>query len=188
MKTEKTIAQYQDQYGELPRGINHIGITVPDLDQATRFFQEGLGALWCYDGLTLEDTPRGGELIERQLGLPKGAQIIRQRMVRIGNGPGLELFEIRADQQRDPLKLSDFGINHLSLYCDDIHASLQRLVAAGGRALDEPHANSRHEDSEGSLSIYVESPWGMLIELQYIPNGYYYSQESEATAWIPQKR
>lgn len=28
----------------LPRGIQHIGVTVPDLEAATRFFVEGLGA------------------------------------------------------------------------------------------------------------------------------------------------
>lgn len=187
MKTRQTTQQNQDQYGEFPRGINHLGITVPDIEAATLFFKQGLGALWCYDGLTSEDTPREGELLERQLGLPKGSKIIRQRMLRIGNGPGLELFEIQSETQRYPLKLSDYGINHLSLYCDDIEGALARLIAAGGKAYDKPHNNSRYEDSEGSLSIYVESPWGMLIELQSIPNGYYYDATSEATAWLPQK-
>ena len=33
-----------DRFGELPRGINHIGLTVPDLDQASQFLAHGLGA------------------------------------------------------------------------------------------------------------------------------------------------
>lgn len=38
-----------DEFGPLPRGINHIGLTVPDLDQASEFLARGLGAKWCYD-------------------------------------------------------------------------------------------------------------------------------------------
>lgn len=183
-----TVSDASDQIGELPRGINHIGITVPDLDQATLFFEQALGTKWCYDGLTLNDQPRQGKIVELQLGLPQGAKIIRQRMLRLGNGPGLELFQIEAPEQRDPLKLSDYGINHMSVYCDDIDACVARIRAAGGTLLDELHDNSRHEDTVGSASIYALSPWGMLIELQTIPNGYYYDQKSEATAWIPTRR
>lgn len=184
-KDLKTVAQHSDHHGELPRGINHIGITVPDIDEATLFFKKALGAQWCYDGLTLKDEPREGKIVELQLGLPAGAKIIRQRMLRLGNGPGLELFEIQAPSQREPLKLSDFGINHMAVYCDDIKGAVARVKEAGGKLLDELHSNSRHEDSEGNASIYALSPWGMLVELQTIPNGYYYDDESEATAWMP---
>nr|WP_281479675.1 VOC family protein [Wohlfahrtiimonas chitiniclastica] len=190
MMTERltTVKSAKDAFGELPRGIHHLGVTVPDIDAATTFFRKALGAKWCYDGLTLQDEPRGGQIVELQLGLPKGAKIIRQRMLRIGNGPGLELFEIKALEQRKPLRLCDFGINHMALYCDDIEGSVARIQAAGGQLLDQIHGNSRHEDSEGNGSIYALSPWGMLIELQSIPNGYYYDEDSEATAWLPARR
>lgn len=71
----------------LPRGIQHIGVTVPDLDAATRFLVEGLGAEVVYDGLTAEDEPRQGAEVERQLGLPKGAAIHKQRMIRMATAP-----------------------------------------------------------------------------------------------------
>ena len=45
----------------LPRGIQHIGVTVPDLDAATEFLIQGLGAKVAYDGLTPDDEPRQGE-------------------------------------------------------------------------------------------------------------------------------
>ncbi|MBB3102654.1 catechol 2,3-dioxygenase-like lactoylglutathione lyase family enzyme [Azomonas macrocytogenes] len=32
-----------DEFGALPRGINHIGMTVPDLDQASAFLKQALG-------------------------------------------------------------------------------------------------------------------------------------------------
>ena len=46
------------------RGINHLGVTVPDLEEATRFLREGLGAKVAYDGLTGQDEPRQGEEVE----------------------------------------------------------------------------------------------------------------------------
>lgn len=177
-----------DQFGPLPRGINHIGLTVPDLEEATTFLTLGLGAEWCYDGLTLEDTPRSGPEVEHQLGLPRDAKITRQRLFRIGNGPNIEVFEIKSSMRKDPLGLADFGWNHISFYCDDIEACLQRLVAAGGTALSAVHGNSRHEDTPGNGSVYVRPPWGGLIELQTIPGGNYYPENSAADAWIPDKR
>ncbi|SPZ33130.1 Lactoylglutathione lyase-like lyase [Agrobacterium tumefaciens] len=130
-------------------------------------------------------TPRSD--VERQLGLPKGACIVRQRMLRIGNGPGVELFEIEAPQQQPAAGLHDFGLNHLALYCDDMSAAVARMKAAGGELLSEIHGNSRHEDTPGNASVYARAPWGMLIELQSIPGGYYYDDNNEATAWLPMR-
>lgn len=70
------------------RAIQHIGVTVPDLDAATQFFKDGLGAKVAYDGLTKDDEPRQGTDVERQLGLPSGAAIHKQRFLVIGAGPG----------------------------------------------------------------------------------------------------
>lgn len=170
-----------------PRGIQHIGVTVPDLDAATRFLVDGLGAEVVYDGLTTRDEPRQGAEVERQLGLPRGAAIHKQRMIRIGNGSNLEVFEISGDQ-RAAAGLADIGLNHISFYCDDIDSAVEQLVAAGGGALSEVHENSRYEDSDGNGSVYVEAPWGMLIELQTIPAGHYYPDGSSARVWMPEPR
>ncbi|WCE05991.1 VOC family protein [Pseudoxanthomonas sp. JBR18] len=174
-----------DAFGELPRGIHHLGLTVPDLDQATDFLRAALGARWCYDGLTADDPPRQGHQVERQLGLPAGAQVCRQRMLRIGNGPGLELFEIDSPQRQGAAGLQDLGLNHLAVYCDAMEAAVERIRAAGGELLSEVHGNSRHEDTPGNGSVYARAPWGMLIELQTIPAGYTYGPDSEVQAWLP---
>lgn len=166
------------------RGINHLGITVPDLDEATTFLKEGLDARIAYDGLTADDEPREGAEVERQLGLPRGAKILKQRMFVVGEGPGLEVFEI-AGEQREAVGLADLGLNHVSFYTDDIEGMRERLIRAGGTALSEVHENSRYEDTEDNGSVYVKAPWGMLIELQTIPHGHYYPKDSEARVWTP---
>ena len=168
------------------RGINHVGLTVPDLEQATEFLQKALDAKFVYNGLTDNDPPRKGADTERQLGLTSGTMIIKQRLLRIGNGPNLEIFEIVTEEQKKPVRLQDSGWNHISIYVDDINYAVERVRAAGGRFLSEVHGNSRHEDTEDNASVYFHTPWGSLIELQSIPNGYYYPEDSEAETWIPE--
>ncbi|MGO2658605.1 EthD family reductase [Mycetocola reblochoni] len=177
-----------DAFGPLPRGINHLGLTVPDLDAATVFLREAFAGRVAYDGLTPADPPREGAETERQLGLPRGARIVRQRMVQIGVGPGLEVFEIAVDERQPAAGLADLGLNHVSVYVDDIDGALRRAVAAGGEALSEPHANSAHEDTDGNASVYVRAPWGTLFELQTIPSGHWYDDAAEALAWTPPAR
>lgn len=41
------------------KGINHIGLTVLDIEEATTFLKEAFGAKIAYDALTYEDEPRG---------------------------------------------------------------------------------------------------------------------------------
>ncbi|WP_416413938.1 VOC family protein [Pantoea sp. App145] len=170
----------------LNRGINHVGLTVPDLQQATEFLQKALDARFVYNGLTDNDPPRKGTDTERQLGLSSDSMIIKQRLLRIGNGPNLELFEIVSREQEQPVRLQDIGWNHISLYVDDIDYAVERVKAAGGKFLSEIHGNSRHEDTEDNASVYFQAPWGSLIELQSIPNGYYYPDDTEADTWIPE--
>lgn len=178
----------EDRFGALPRGCNHIGLTVPDLDAATVFLRDAFDAKVAYDGLTPDDPPREGEETEQQLGLPKGAKITRQRMVQIGFGPSIEMFQIDADHQQAAAKLSDIGLNHLSVFVDDIDGAARRAVAAGGEALSEPHPNSAHEDTDGNASVYVRAPWGTLFELQSIPCGHWYDDTAEIKVWTPPAR
>lgn len=181
----------RDVHGTLPRGINHVGLTVPDLDEAARFLEAAFDARFSYESLGAQDEPRGGPETEHQLGLPAGAQVVRQRMVQIGTGPGLEMFEVRPGDQheaRPAAGLADLGLQHVSVFVDDVAAALERAVRAGGQALSQPHGNSPHEDTEGNASVYVRAPWGTLVELQALPAGHWYDDEAEARAWVPPLR
>lgn len=42
-----------------------------------------------------------------------------------------------------------------------------------------------NEDSKGSKSVYIKASFNTLIELQAIPNGYYYPKDSESEVFIP---
>lgn len=172
---------------DISRGINHIGLTVPDMEEATEFFKKGLDGKIAYDSQRKDEQPRGGKEVEKFLGMSKGAQIIHKRMMVFGNGPNIEMFEFQNAKQHKAESLQDIGYTHLSFYVDDFEAAVAKIRLAGGQPISEPHSNTRFEDTDNNQTVYVKTPWGSLIELQTIPNGFYYPPDSEAEVFTPRK-
>lgn len=85
----------------MTRGIDHIGMTVPSIEEATAFFQEAFGAEVSYDVQRPEQEPMAGDEVEKQLGLPEGTSIIHMRLLRIGDGPTLELLSWEPNRIRN---------------------------------------------------------------------------------------
>ncbi|MGZ9809169.1 antibiotic biosynthesis monooxygenase [Pseudoroseicyclus sp. H15] len=167
------------------RGVDHAGLTVPDIDVATRFFAEAFGAVTLYDVLPKDGPDMAGNGPEAQLGLAPGTRITHMRMLRLGNGPGLELFQMADGEQAAPPRLQDMGLTHIGLYVDDIEAATTAIEAAGGTLLEGPHPLANNEDQEGNAGIYGHTPWGQLIELLTYPGGIDYPAEAPALRWAP---
>lgn len=173
----------------LPRGIDHVGLTVPDVAAASDFLAQALGAVVVYDVVTAATGPMQGPETEQQLGIAPGSQVARVRLLRIGNGPSIELFEMRHAPQRPPLALDDFGWNHVCFYVDDLDQAAQRFVAAGGTLLTPPHGIGGIEGGSGrprNRGVYGRPPWGGLIELLTYPDGIGYPNPN-LTRWTPQQ-
>ena len=64
-----------------PRGIDHIGLTVPDIEAAATFLERAFGAVALYDVQSPSDPPMSGPDVERQLGLPRGGKIVHMRLL-----------------------------------------------------------------------------------------------------------
>ncbi|MBP0617599.1 antibiotic biosynthesis monooxygenase [Jiella mangrovi] len=169
------------------RGIDHIGLTVPDIEEASRFFADAFGAVTLYDVLPKDADPMAGEGPEAELGLSKGAKIVHMRLMRLGKGPCLELFQMENADQADPARLQDRGLTHFGVYVDDIDAALDAFTKAGGEPLKGPHPLANNEDAEGNAGIYGRTPWGMLIELLTYPGGISYPAEAAAARWTPRR-
>lgn len=144
------------------RRIDHVGLTVPDMEAATAFLQAAFDATVVHDIVT---EPLAGQEVENALGLPSGAVVRKVRQVRIGDGATLELFEIAADDQRGPVRLCDLGIQHLAVLVDDIHAAARRVTDAGAVLLADPAPLPGPEAGPGRMWVYCRLPWGGLLEL-----------------------
>ena len=64
------------------RGIDHVGITVPDLEAASRFLVEAFGAEVAYTNHTKSDPPETGAEAEARLGFVAGSAIVAVQTLR----------------------------------------------------------------------------------------------------------
>lgn len=165
------------------RGGDHIGITVPDLETATRFFVDILGAEQFYDiGPIADET---GEWMHAQLGVHPRARVEKLRFLRLGHGLNLELFEYSApDQRTEPPRNSDVGGYHIALYVDDFEAALAHLRAHDVEIMGSPVI--RHTGpSAGQTWVYFRTPWGLQMELLSYPAGKAYERATSRRLWDP---
>lgn len=163
------------------RGGDHVGITVPDLEQATRFFVEVLGAERFYD---LGPFASNDDWMTTNLGVDRTARA-KIRFLRLGYGLNIELFEYTApDQRSTPPRNSDIGGHHLALYVDDFATALDYLRAVGVQIMGQPtHRTSG--PSAGQTWIYFLTPWGLQMELVSYPDGKAYENDSTSHLWNP---
>lgn len=152
------------------RGIDHVGVTVTDIEAATTFLVEAFGAQVIYQSFGTGDKPYGGPALERDTGVATGTVMRAQRMIRIGHGPDIELFEMHADDQRPAARGSDIGVNHIAFYVDDMPAAITRFERAGGTMMSKPiPILFEAEQGEGNVFCYGRTPWGMSIEFIAYP-------------------
>jgi catechol 2,3-dioxygenase-like lactoylglutathione lyase family enzyme len=164
------------------RGTDHIGFTVPDLDQAVDFFVNVLGCEPFYD---LGPFQSDSDWMTVHLNIHPRAVMRRLKFLRCANGSNFEIFEYESpDQNKAQPKNSDVGGHHLAFYVDDIDAALVYLRNKGVRILGEPTVRISGP-SAGQTWIYFLAPWGMQFELVSYPNGKGYEKETQRRLWHP---
>jgi len=147
--------------------VDHVGVTVPDLDQAHAFFTDVLGCEYMY---TLGPFAHDDTWMSEHLNVADDTVMRRLHFYRLGGQAIFEVFEYQAaDQRTAPPRNSDTGGLHVALYVDDLDAAVARLHALGLRVLGEPTVSTG--PSAGQRWVYFLSPWGMQFELVSYPNG-----------------
>lgn len=161
-------------------GMEHIGFTVPDIDEACNFFERILGAETLYTAAT--DFRRDDDdWMREHLRVHPRAVIKEFRYLRLGNGTNLEVFEYEApDQDRTPPKNSDIGGHHLAFYVEDMDAAIAFLRDNGVEVLGEPTAYTEGPNL-GLTWCYFMAPWGQQLEVVSAPQGTAYDDEAKAT-------
>ncbi len=161
------------------RGIDHLGYTVPDLEQAVRFFTEVLGGQAVFYAGPFSDPD--GSWMATNLDVDRRCSL-RFAMVRMGADTSVELFEYEApDQSRVSPRNSDVGGRHIAIYVDDINAAIEYLRGFDEvTVLGEPTLNVDPSPNAGSRFVYFRSPWGMYFELFSAPQGMAYESMTAA--------
>jgi catechol 2,3-dioxygenase-like lactoylglutathione lyase family enzyme len=148
-------------------GVDHFGITVPDLAQAHEFFVDVLGCEYLYK---LGPYQHQDSWMSEHLGVDDRAVMRELRFYRLGGKAIFEVFQYEApDQRTRSPRNSDIGGHHIAVYVQDLDAALADLHRRGLRVLGEPTASTGA--SEGQRWVYFLAPWGMQCELVSYPGG-----------------
>lgn len=164
-------------------GVDHVGIAVPDFDQAVDFLVNVIGcerliSAGPYSAPT-------SDWMQRQFEVEPRATLKKMGMVRCNFGSNIELFEWNAaDQRKQMPRLSDIGGTHIGFYVDDLQAAIDYLNAQGIEVLHEP-LRSTEGDMAGDSIIYFKTPWGAYMELVSSPNGKGYEKDTDRRLWHP---
>jgi catechol 2,3-dioxygenase-like lactoylglutathione lyase family enzyme len=162
-------------------GTDHIGFTVPNLQEAVDFFVNIIGCEPFYD---LGPFAADDDWMQTNLNVHPRAVMKRLKFLRCKSGSNFEIFEYEApDQNHKQPKNSDVGGHHLAFYVDDMDAAIAYLKAKGVTILGEP-TRSRNA-SAGQTWVYFLSPWGMQLELVSYANGKAYEKETNHRLWHP---
>ncbi|GLU29834.1 VOC family protein [Brucella sp. NBRC 12950] len=167
------------------RGTDHIGLTVPDIDQAISFFCHVIGGELIYQTGTFEDSL--GSFMVDYLNVHARARIKAVAFIRCGDGCNYELFEYWSpDQQLTAPKNSDVGGHHLGFYVDDINEGVAHLHKHNVRVLGEP-VQETEGPGAGESWVYFLSPWGLQMELISYPDGKAYQRSVGRVLWQPDR-
>lgn len=144
------------------QGVDHVGMTVPDLGEAIAFLKAAFGfeELYRIGPFAAED-----DWMTRHLGVDRAATIPQVATLSMGGGARLEVFAYNApDQDRKVPRNSDIGAHHVAFYTDDLPAALSKAEAAGATILGPP-TEMTDGPTKGETWVYVRAPWGGQFEL-----------------------
>lgn len=155
------------------KAIDHISLTVPDLEQATSFFQKAFGGEIIVEGLKLNQPPWEGKNAEISFGMPQGGKILARRVINIGGTTNIELFVFDGMNHRESAHTYDYGLQHFAIYVDDLSETAKNILDAGGRLYAEEDMIQAIKQGYGPKNgwIYSETPWGSVMEIVTFQEG-----------------
>lgn len=163
-------------------GTDHVGFTVPDIAEATRFFVDVIGCEVVYE---IGPFQSDDDWMRVQLGVDPRAVIRKLRMLRCKTGPSFEIFEYElAGAGASPPRNSDVGGHHLGFYVQDMDVAVAYLRSRDVTVQGEP-VTMESGPSKGLIWVYFLSPWGMQLELVSYPKGMAVLEEKPGALWSP---
>jgi catechol 2,3-dioxygenase-like lactoylglutathione lyase family enzyme len=146
--------------------LNHIGIGVPNIEEAVNWYQDVLG-LRLISGpklVTREASPQAVNVLGQSFGKMRIAHMVGDDAV------GFELFELidpSHERRPDPVEFWKNGIFHLCITDHDIEGITRRIVGTGGTQLSEIWFE-RPPSTERRM-VYCADPFGTVIEVYTHP-------------------
>lgn len=144
--------------------INHIGLTIGNVDEAIHWYTQVLGYRLIAGPLDLiPDASHFGRMAADLL----GDRLRRGRFAHLlsENAIGLELFEFEDPEtgvRPDNMEYWKYGYFHICVTDADVTVLAEKIVAQGGKQRSQVWEVF---PGSGFYLAYCEDPWGNVIEI-----------------------
>ena len=138
--------------------FSHVSIVARDTDTLADFYKE---VFQCED---IEPRDHmSGEALSRGNGVPN-AEIYGAWLSLPGvDGPFLEIFQYKNFEDCQPLAVSRRGIGHISFEVENLEATFDAVIAAGGSAEGKI---TKFETKNPFIYVYMRDPEGNILDLK----------------------
>jgi len=147
-----------------PKAFSHIGITVPDIPAAIKYYSEVMGWYIIMPPSTVTeemDTAIGQMCIDV---FGKGWKEFQIAHMSTSDGIGIELFSFsNGVKAAPPFNPFNTGLFHFCIQDPDIEGLVKKVVAYGGR--QRMPIRSYYPDEKPYRMCYVEDPFGIVFEV-----------------------
>ncbi|MCJ0741378.1 VOC family protein [Pedobacter montanisoli] len=148
-----------------PVSINHIGITVPDLNKAMDFYTRVMGWYHISGPVRVVEADTKNPLTSVSIGIyGKGWKEFRFAHFSTSNGVGVEMFEFKNNKDKrssnSPFRT---GIYHFAVQDPDVEGLVKRILANGGRQVSP--ITELAPGVKPYKMVYMTDPFGNFIEI-----------------------
>ena len=147
----------------MPRTFSHIGLSVPDLDAAVKFYTDVLGLYVIMPPSTVtEDDSAVGMMCTDVFG--PGWESLRIAHLSTADRIGIEIFEFPGNYApENKLDHKRHGTFHFCIQDPDVEGLVEKIVAAGGR--QRMPIREYYPGEKPYRMVYVEDPFGIVFEI-----------------------
>jgi microsomal epoxide hydrolase len=162
------------------QNVDHVGVVVPNLDKAIKFFVDVLGADLLWTAGPYSDPKNNPARFDVD---PRTASKVA--MLRLGPNINLELKEAKFPGQKNKMPgNADTGAPHLAFWVDDLDVASDYLTSKGVRLLAGPFPTAG-EPKLGEVIRYFQTSFGMYMELVHRPSPLNYEKQTSARLYGP---
>ncbi len=174
-QTKRDMSNLNEPVKTYPKTFSHIGITVPDIEAAVKFYTEVLGFYVIMEPTLVkeENETAIGQMCIDVFG--EGWETFKIAHLSTGDKIGFEIFEFNESKELKP-NFEPFrsGLFHFSIQDPDVEGLVKKIVDAGGK--QRMPIREYYPGEKPYRMCYVEDPFGTVFEIYSHSYELHYSQ------------
>ncbi|KGX91147.1 glyoxalase [Pontibacillus halophilus JSM 076056 = DSM 19796] len=146
-----------------PRTFSHIGLSVPNLEEAIKFYKEVFGWYVIMEpSEVVNDDTTMGQMCRDVFG--DNWEKFRIAHLSTGDRIGIEIFEFPENEQpEDNFDYWKTGLFHFAVQDPDIEGLVEKIKAHGGK--QRMPIREYYPGEKPYRMVYVEDPYGIVFEI-----------------------